>query len=93
LSFPSQAIGLNTAIDIHQSFLWILNILKKPTRKYTFRMANRLFAENTCEFLPVSSISRMITIVFKYLDRSQEKDPRGFEKTNDHILANMKVHI
>lgn len=57
-------------------------------------MANRLFAENTCEFLPVSSISRMITIVFKYLlDRSQEKDPRGFEKTNDHILANMKVHI
>ncbi|NP_001157996.1 serine (or cysteine) proteinase inhibitor, clade B, member 9c isoform 1 [Mus musculus] len=48
----SEAIGLNTAIDIHQSFLWILNILKKPTRKYTFRMANRLFAENTCEFLP-----------------------------------------
>uniref|UniRef100_A0A8C8TGK9 Serpin domain-containing protein n=1 Tax=Peromyscus maniculatus bairdii TaxID=230844 RepID=A0A8C8TGK9_PERMB len=51
-SFPSQALGLNTDKDIHQGFQSLLSNLNKPNRKYLLRMANRLFAESTCEFLP-----------------------------------------
>uniref|UniRef100_A0A8C8T4X6 Serpin domain-containing protein n=1 Tax=Peromyscus maniculatus bairdii TaxID=230844 RepID=A0A8C8T4X6_PERMB len=50
----SQALGLNTDKDIHQGFQSLLSNLNKPNRKYLLRMANRLFAESTCEFLPMS---------------------------------------
>lgn len=65
--FPSQALGFNTEEDIHQGFQVLLSNLNRPDRKYLLRMANRLFAENTYELLPVSCVSRMITVEFKYL--------------------------
>ncbi|XP_060229103.1 serpin B9-like [Meriones unguiculatus] len=46
-----QTLGLNTKENIHQGFLWLLSNLNLPRRKYTLSMANRLFAENTCEVL------------------------------------------
>uniref|UniRef100_A0A8C8UMJ7 Serpin domain-containing protein n=1 Tax=Peromyscus maniculatus bairdii TaxID=230844 RepID=A0A8C8UMJ7_PERMB len=49
----TAALGLNTDKDIHQGFQSLLSNLNKPNRKYLLRMANRLFAESTCEFLPV----------------------------------------
>lgn len=48
----SQALGLNTEEDIHQGFQELLSNLNKPSRKYSLRMANRLFAENTSKILP-----------------------------------------
>ncbi|OBS67841.1 hypothetical protein A6R68_03618, partial [Neotoma lepida] len=55
----SQALGLNMEKDIHQGFQGLLSNLNKPNRKYSLRMANRLFAENTFEFLPVSCIRKI----------------------------------
>ncbi|XP_060228340.1 serpin B9-like [Meriones unguiculatus] len=46
-----QALDLNTKENIHQGFHWLLSNLNQPRRKYTLSMANRLFAENTCEVL------------------------------------------
>lgn len=66
-SFPPQALCLNPEEDIHQGFQELLSNLNKPSRKYSLRTANRLFAENTCKILPVSSVSRMISTVFKIL--------------------------
>ncbi|CAO2595700.1 Serpin B9 [Lemmus lemmus] len=51
-SFPSQALGLNPEEDIHQGFQGLLSNLNEPSRKYSLRTANRLFAENTCKILP-----------------------------------------
>ncbi|XP_003496837.1 serpin B9 [Cricetulus griseus] len=48
----TQALGLNTEEDIHQGFQGLLSNLNKPNRKYSLRVANRLFAENTCELIP-----------------------------------------
>lgn len=46
-----QALALNNKENIHQGFHWLLSNLNQPRRKYTLSMANRLFAENTCEVL------------------------------------------
>ncbi|CAO2595701.1 Serpin B9 [Lemmus lemmus] len=48
----SQALGLNPEEDIHQGFQGLLSNLNEPSRKYSLRTANRLFAENTCKILP-----------------------------------------
>ncbi|OBS80031.1 hypothetical protein A6R68_21765, partial [Neotoma lepida] len=48
----SQILCLNTKEDIHQGFQRLLSVLNKPDRKYLLRMANRIFAENTCELPP-----------------------------------------
>ncbi|GAB1298060.1 SPI6 [Apodemus speciosus] len=48
----SQALGLTKEEDIHQGFQWLLRKLNKPDRKYSLRMANRLFANKTSEVLP-----------------------------------------
>uniref|UniRef100_A0A8C8UQP7 Serpin domain-containing protein n=1 Tax=Peromyscus maniculatus bairdii TaxID=230844 RepID=A0A8C8UQP7_PERMB len=55
-----SCVSSHTYKDIHQGFQSLLSNLNKPNRKYLLRMANRLFAESTCEFLPVSYINRMI---------------------------------
>ena len=80
-SFLSQALGLNTEKDIHQGFQELLSNLNEPSRKYLLRIANRLFAENTCKILPVSFVSRMISVVFKIL---VDVDPRR------RILENLR---
>ncbi|XP_052012781.1 serpin B9-like [Apodemus sylvaticus] len=78
----SEATGLNTEIDIHQSFQWILNTLNKPTRKYTFRAANRLFAENTCEFFPAFKES---CLQFYHLEMEQLSFTKAPEESRKHI--------
>lgn len=50
---------------IHQGFLKLLRKLNKPDRKYSLRVANRLFADKTCEVLQVSCIRRIIAIELK----------------------------
>lgn len=50
---------------IHQGFLKLLRKLNKPDRKYSLIVANRLFADKTCEVLQVSCISRIIAIELK----------------------------
>ncbi|XP_031208489.1 serpin B9-like [Mastomys coucha] len=77
-----DAIGLNTDIDLHQSFLWIFNILNKPTRKYTLRMANRLFTENTYEFLPTFKES---CLQFYHLEMEQLSFTKAPEESRKHI--------
>lgn len=47
----SQALGLNKEEDIHQGFQLLLRKLNKLDRKYSLRVANRLFADKTCEVL------------------------------------------
>ncbi|XP_028618947.1 serpin B9-like isoform X1 [Grammomys surdaster] len=78
----SEAIGLITEIDIHQCFLWILNTLNKPTRKYIFRMANRLFAENTCEFLPTFKES---CLQFYHMEMEQLSFTKAPEESRKNI--------
>ncbi|XP_031213946.1 serpin B9-like [Mastomys coucha] len=47
----SQALSLNKVKDIHRGFQLLLKKLNKPDRKYSLRVANRLFADKTCEVL------------------------------------------
>lgn len=43
---------MNKEKDLHQGFQLLLSNLNKPERKYSLRVANRLFADKTCELLP-----------------------------------------
>jgi hypothetical protein len=56
---------LNKEEGIHQGFQLLLRKLNKPDRKYSLRVANRLFADKTCEVLQVSCISRIIAVECK----------------------------
>lgn len=56
---------MNKEKDLHQGFQFLLSNLNKPERKYSLRVANRLFADKTCELLPVSCISKIIAIACK----------------------------
>ncbi|XP_021071416.1 serpin B9-like [Mus pahari] len=55
----SQALGLNKEENIHQGFQRLLRELNKPERKYSLSMANRLFADKTCEVLPTYTESSL----------------------------------
>uniref|UniRef100_D4A392 Serine (or cysteine) peptidase inhibitor, clade B, member 9d n=1 Tax=Rattus norvegicus TaxID=10116 RepID=D4A392_RAT len=50
----SQALNLNKHPDedIHKDFQLLLHNLNKPKSHYCLRIANRLFAENTCKLVP-----------------------------------------
>jgi hypothetical protein len=52
---------------IHQGFQSLLSNLTNLARRYSLRMADRLFPENTCELLQISCIGIMTTILFKML--------------------------
>ncbi|XP_072801858.1 serpin B9 isoform X1 [Vicugna pacos] len=47
----AQLLSLNPEKDIHQGFQSLLAALNKPGTQYLLRTANRLFGEETCEFL------------------------------------------
>lgn len=47
----SQVLSLNTEQSIHQNFQSLLTKVNKPGTQYLLRTANRLFGEETCEFL------------------------------------------
>ncbi|XP_041488654.1 serpin B9-like [Microtus oregoni] len=78
----SQALCLNTEDDIHQSFQRLLSNLNKPNRKYLLRMANRLFAEITYEFLPTYKES---CLQFYHSELEQLSFAKAPEESRKHI--------
>ncbi|XP_052584406.1 serpin B9-like [Peromyscus californicus insignis] len=78
----SQALGLNTEKDVHQGFQGLLSNLNKPNRKYSLRMANRLFAESTCEFLPTFKES---CLQFYHSELEQLSFVKAAEESRKHI--------
>ncbi|XP_059119202.1 serpin B9-like [Peromyscus eremicus] len=78
----SQALGLNREKDIHQGFQGLLHILNKPNKKYALRMANRLFAESTCEFLPTFKES---CLQFYQSELEQLSFVKAAEESRKHI--------
>ncbi|XP_052012767.1 serpin B9-like [Apodemus sylvaticus] len=78
----SQALGLNKEEDIHQGFQWLLRKLNKPDRKYSLRMANRLFADNTSEVLPTFKES---CLQFYHSEMEQLSFAKAAEESRQHI--------
>ncbi|XP_059118301.1 serpin B9-like isoform X1 [Peromyscus eremicus] len=78
----SQALGLKTGKDIHQGFQRLLSNLNKPNRKYLLRMANRLFAESTCEFL---STFKESCLQFYHSKLEQLSFVKAAEESRKHI--------
>ncbi|XP_057646739.1 serpin B9-like [Chionomys nivalis] len=78
----SQALGLNTEKDIHQGFQELLSNLNEPSRKYLLRMANRLFAENTCKILPTYKES---CLQFYHSELEQLSFAKAPEESRKHI--------
>uniref|UniRef100_A0A8C6H3C3 Serine (or cysteine) peptidase inhibitor, clade B, member 9b n=1 Tax=Mus spicilegus TaxID=10103 RepID=A0A8C6H3C3_MUSSI len=64
----SQALGLKKEKGIHQGFLRLLRKLNKPDRKYSLRVANRLFADKTCEVVQTFKES-----CFRFYDSEMEQ--------------------
>lgn len=58
--FYSQALYLNTDGDIHEGFQSLLTEVNRADTKYLLSMFGRLFGEETCDFLPVSSIHSLM---------------------------------
>ncbi|XP_038189674.1 serpin B9-like [Arvicola amphibius] len=78
----SQTLGLNTEEDIHRGFQCLLNNLNKPDRKYLLRMANRIFAENTCELPPTCKES---CLQFYHSELEQLSFAKAPEESRKHI--------
>lgn len=78
----SQALGLNKEEDIHQGFQWLLRKLNKPDRKYSLRMANRLFADKTSEVLPTFKESGL---QFYNSEMEQLSFAEAAEESRQHI--------
>ncbi|XP_038191125.1 serpin B9-like [Arvicola amphibius] len=78
----SQTLGLNTEEDIHRGFQCLLNNLNKPDRKYLLRMANRIFAENTCELPPTYKES---CLQFYHSELEQLSFAKAPEESRKHI--------
>lgn len=78
----SQALGLNKEEDIHQGFQWLLRKLNKPDRKYSLRMANRLFADKTSEVLPTFKESGL---QFYHSEIEQLSFAEAAEESRKHI--------
>ncbi|KAM6218310.1 serpin B8-like isoform 2-T2 [Rhynchocyon petersi] len=47
----SQALCLNKDGDVHQDFQSLLTAVNKPSSQHSLKTANRLFGEETCDFL------------------------------------------
>lgn len=77
-----QALGLNQEKDSHQGFQSLLSNLNKPDTKYTLRMANRLFANSTCEFLPTFKES---CLQFYHSEMEQLSFATAAEEARKHI--------
>ncbi|XP_038191232.1 serpin B9-like [Arvicola amphibius] len=78
----SQALGLNTKEDIHQGFQELLGNLNEPSRKYSLRTANRLFAESTCKILPTFKES---CLQFYHSELEQLSFAKAPEESRKHI--------
>ncbi|KAL1784101.1 serpin B9 [Sigmodon hispidus] len=78
----TQALGLNKGEDIHQGFQGLLSNLNEPNSKYSLRMANRLFAEDTCKLLPTFKES---CLQFYHSELEQLSFVEAPEKSRQHI--------
>ncbi|XP_052012711.1 serpin B9-like isoform X2 [Apodemus sylvaticus] len=80
---PSEnVLGLSPEEDIHHSFQLLLHNLNKPNRKYSLRMANRLFAENTYQLLPTFKAS---CLQFYHSEIEQLSFAEATEESRRHI--------
>ncbi|XP_028618940.1 serpin B9-like, partial [Grammomys surdaster] len=75
-------LHLNLDEDIHQGFQLLLQNLNKRDKKYCLRMANRLFADNTCELLPTFKESCLKSYHSKMKQLSFAEAP---EESRKHI--------
>lgn len=81
----SQALGLNKEKDLHQGFQLLLSNLNKPERKYSLRVANRLFADKTCELLPTYKESCLRFYNSEMEQLSFAEAARGVKETHKHV--------
>ncbi|XP_021513450.1 serpin B9-like [Meriones unguiculatus] len=77
-----QVIDVCAESGVHRKLQWLLSILNKPTRKYSLRVASRLFAENTCEFLPTFKES---CLQFYKSELEQLSFAKDAEESRKHI--------
>ncbi|XP_021044836.1 LOW QUALITY PROTEIN: serpin B9-like [Mus pahari] len=79
-----QALHLNPDEDIHQGFQLLLHNLNEQNKnkKYCLRMANKLFAESTCELLPTFKES---CLKFYHSEMEQLSFAEAAEKSRQHI--------
>lgn len=54
LVFHHQVLFANRDQDVHRGFQSLVAKVNKTGTQYLLRMANRLFGEETCDFLSVS---------------------------------------
>ncbi|XP_034365706.1 serpin B9 isoform X2 [Arvicanthis niloticus] len=78
----TQALGLNKEEDIHQGIQWLLRNLNKSDRKYSLRVANRLFADKTCEVLPTFKES---CLQFYHSEMEQLSFAKDAQESRRHI--------
>ncbi|KAM5322287.1 LOW QUALITY PROTEIN: serpin B9 [Glossophaga mutica] len=80
----SQVFSLNTEKDIHVGFQSLLAEVNKPGTHYLLRLANRLFAEKTCEFL---STFKELYCRFYQAELEQLSFAKAAEKSRKHITT------
>ncbi|XP_021094923.1 serpin B8 isoform X1 [Heterocephalus glaber] len=56
-----KALCLNEDGDVHEGFQSLLTEVNRADTKYQLRMGSRLFGEETCDFLPVSSTHSLMS--------------------------------
>ncbi|XP_034365702.2 serpin B9-like [Arvicanthis niloticus] len=78
----SQALHLNPDEDIHQGFQLLFQNLNEQNKKYCLRMANRLFADSTCELLPTFKES---CLKFYHSEMEQLSLAEAPEESRKHI--------
>uniref|UniRef100_A0A673SX17 Serpin family B member 6 n=1 Tax=Suricata suricatta TaxID=37032 RepID=A0A673SX17_SURSU len=78
----AQVLSLNTEKDIHQSFQSLLTEVNKPGTQYLLRTANRLFGEETCEFL---STFKESCLQFYHAELEQLSFAKAAEQSRKHI--------
>ncbi|XP_034366613.1 serpin B9-like [Arvicanthis niloticus] len=78
----SQALHLNPNEDIHQGFQLLFHNLNEQNKKYCLRMANRLFADSTCELLPTFKES---CLKFYHSEMEQLSFAEAPEESRKHI--------
>ncbi|XP_021094924.1 serpin B8 isoform X2 [Heterocephalus glaber] len=57
----TKALCLNEDGDVHEGFQSLLTEVNRADTKYQLRMGSRLFGEETCDFLPVSSTHSLMS--------------------------------
>uniref|UniRef100_A0A8C9AEW0 Serpin B8 n=1 Tax=Prolemur simus TaxID=1328070 RepID=A0A8C9AEW0_PROSS len=90
----SQALCLNEDEDVHQGFQSLLAEVNKTGSQYSLRIANRLFGEKTCDFLPTFKESCQKFYQAELEELSFAKDTEGCRKhINDWVTERTEGKI